>query len=287
MTAPDGSERTTVLLALDGSPAAATALPVARAVAAQLGAGVEILHVSSGPDSSRHERLYREREEPDGMELRVILNEEPAPAILRAADDPAVTLVVLTTHGRIVEPGRSLGRVAEKVIAGAARPILLVRPEAAAESGGHIAGLKRLLAPVDGSPATAVALRSVANLAVQLGASMDLLYVAGPASVPAQEPGSIGAPRYVDQPQHEWPHWAGEVIARVGGYANWPANVPMRMYLALGEAGPEVVRFAAAHGEDAIVLVRRSRLEPGRAAVLRAVLDRAPCPVLLVGGLPV
>lgn len=285
MSTPRHDTRGVVLVALDGSPAAAAALSVARMVAAQLGASVEILHVSTDPDSSRRERLYLEREEPDGMELRVILNEEPATAILRAAEDPAVALLVLTTHGRTVEPGRGLGRVAEQVIAGSSRPLLLVRPEAV-DTGRRVSALKRLLVPVDGSPATATALRAVAELAVRLGASLDLLYVADPAQAPKQEPGSIAAPRYIDQPQHEWPQWAGEVVARVGGCAEWPAAVPTRTYLALGEAGPEIVRFATEHDADAIVLVRRSRLEPGRAAVLRAVLDRAPCPIVLVSGPP-
>ena len=41
MTAPENKPRDTVLVALDGSLAAATALPIALAVAAQLGADCE------------------------------------------------------------------------------------------------------------------------------------------------------------------------------------------------------------------------------------------------------
>ena len=63
----------------------------------------------------------------------------------------------------------------------------------------------------------------------------------------------------------------------------WPPEVPVRVFLRRGSIGDEINRFAAERGYDAVVLVRRSRLEPGRAPVLRAVLDRAPCPVLLVG----
>lgn len=55
MTAPqrnqgsqDGQhQRQVVLVALDGSPSAATALPVARLAAERLGAALEILHVAS------------------------------------------------------------------------------------------------------------------------------------------------------------------------------------------------------------------------------------------------
>lgn len=121
--------------------------------------------------------------------------------------------------------------------------------------------------------------------------------LAGPGSLPLvrslvvgagrpalDEPGSFGAPEYVDQPQHEWPHWAGEVRGRVRACcAGWPAAVPLRVYLARGEIGAEISRHAAAERYDAVALVRRSRFEAGRAAVLRAVLDRAPAPVILVG----
>ena len=75
-----------------------------------------------------------------------------------------------------------------------------------------------------------------------------------------------------------------EVITRLGRPAlQCPPDVPMRTFLAQGDAGTAIARFAAEHASDAVVLARRSRLEPGRAAVLRAVLDQTPCPVLLVG----
>ncbi|HZU06290.1 MAG TPA: universal stress protein [Chloroflexota bacterium] len=275
--------RSKVLVALDGSPAAATALPLARVVARQLGARLEALHVTD--DAARAAevlpQLQHVLEETEPIQLRAPVH-DPAAGILEAAADPNVVLLVLTTHGRAVEPGRQLGRVAEAVIAATSRPIIVVRPEAAAAMGAR--ELQRLLLPLNGTPTTAAALRPVIELAGQLGASIDLLYVAAPHQAAAEEPGSIGAPRYVDQPQHEWPQWAQEVIERLCAcLAQYPTEVPVRMYLAQGEIGAEIARFAATHGADAIVLVRRSHLEAGRARVLRAVLGHTPCPVLLVG----
>ena len=60
-------------------------------------------------------------------------------------------------------------------------------------------------------------------------------------------------------------------------------NLPFRAFLTVGDIAPEIVRVAAEQRADGIVLVRRSHMEPGRAAVLRSVLETAPCPVLLVG----
>jgi nucleotide-binding universal stress UspA family protein len=47
MNASENKPRDMVLVALDGSLAAATALPIALAVAAQLGADCEALHIVS------------------------------------------------------------------------------------------------------------------------------------------------------------------------------------------------------------------------------------------------
>ena len=69
-----------------------------------------------------------------------------------------------------------------------------------------------------------------------------------------------------------------------------PPSLPMQAFLLQGEIGPEIVRFAAQHEEDAIVLVRRSRLEPGRGRVLREVIRRTPvqsCFSARVGASPI
>ena len=312
MTAPENKPRDTVLVALDGSLAAATALPIALAVAAQLGADCEVLHIVSDtglvagldrPFAKEFEALTGVKLWPDALEstvrrwqavagpgnalahIEVRLDiGDPAAGILRASADPLVTLVVLTTHGYIIEPGRSLGRVAEQVIAGTTQPILLIRPEVTPMTIQPGAALQRLLLPLDGTPTTAALLAPATALASRLGASVDLLYVADVGTPPPDEPGSIGAPQYVDQPQHEWPQWANEVITRLAeACAQCPPNVPLRTFLAQGDAGKAITRFAAEHASDAVVLACRSRLEPGRAAVLRAVLDQTPCPVLIVG----
>ncbi len=315
MTAPETKSRDAVLVALDGSFAAATALPIALAVAAQLEADCEVLHIVSDiglvaglgrPFAERFEALTGLKVWPDALKSTVRLWQafagpgnalmkalahievrldagEPAAGILRASADPLVALVVLTTHGHIIEPGRSLGRVAEQVIAGATQPILLIRPEATPGAFQPGAALRRLLLPLDGTPTTAALLTPATGLASRLSAAVDLLYVAG-VGAPPDEPGSIGAPQYVDQPQHEWPLWANEVISRLlDACAQCPPNVPVRIFLAHGDAGEVIARFAAEHMSDAVVLARRSRLEPGRATVLRTVLDQTPCPVLLVG----
>jgi nucleotide-binding universal stress UspA family protein len=279
--------RPAVVVAFDGSPAAATALPLARIVAGQLGAPVEILHVAPTPRPAPDilKLLPNEPEADSAVRLRWAVG-EPVAGILEVVSDPGVELVVLTTHGRVIQSDGYLGRVAEAVIANTPHPVLLVRPEAA-PSGPALVPLERLLLPLDGTPKTATALQPATSLAGRLGASIDLLYVASTDQAPARERGAIHPSRYVDQPHHEWPHWSKEVVDRLCTcLAQCPASVPVQVYLAQGSIGPEIARFAREHRVDAIVLVRRSRLQPGRAPILRSVLELTPCPVLLVAGEP-
>jgi nucleotide-binding universal stress UspA family protein len=277
-----------VLVALDGSPAAATALPWGRVIAAQLGIPVTILHVASDPvpGLALAERLRGTLQAGESVEMRAGAD-DPAAAILDTAADPAVALLVLTTHGRDIEPGRGLGGVAEAVIASVVRPVLLVRPETAACGGMPPHALHRLLFPLNGTPTTAAALAPAVALARQLDASIDLLYVGNRQRGGRAERGSIQGPRYVDRPYYEWPLWARELREWFCTCcAQGPVPVPVRAFYAQGAVGAEIVRFVVEQAADAVVLVRRSRLEPGHAPVLRSVLGQTPCPILLLSGPP-
>jgi nucleotide-binding universal stress UspA family protein len=272
-----------VLVAWDGSTAAATAIPLAKLVARQLQARPEILYVArDGADIEAQGSQRAEQAGRLGMDLRFRVG-DAASEIIRATEEAGVILVALTTHGREFEGGYRLGSVTERVVAGTKRPVLIVRPES--PTTREAAGLKRLLVPIDGTPKTALALHAVTELASALGAAIDLLYVAAPDQKPPEEPGSLTAPRYLDQPQHEWPQWAAEVIDRLATLcAGCPESVPVRIFLAEGDIGDEIARFARENQTDAIVLVRRSRFQPGRAKVIRSVLGQTSCSVIIVGG---
>lgn len=280
-----------VVIALDGSPAAATAFSIACPIAAQLGTGVEVLHVATGPVEPERlpERLHippQHRSVPIRVEQG-----DPVEAIIRVADDPTVPLLVLTTHGREIEGPNQLTSVALAVASRAKGPILLVRPEIAAKRS-PTAPIKHFLVPIEGSPRTAAALRPAIEPLVRMGGrdglAIDLLHVAHPKQMPLAEPGSLSPPLYIDQPHLDWPAWQRHAVAWLRECCQAvPTQVPMRVFVtpaaAAAEVGSAVAAFAAQHGEDVIVVVRRSHLEPGRAIALSQLLERTSCPVLLVG----
>jgi nucleotide-binding universal stress UspA family protein len=284
-----GRPRTTsgsgvVLVALDGSPAAARALPLARAVALQLGARLEGLHVveAEAADADPATDVRRQLDDCEAVRIPGAATDS-ACAILDAAREPWVELVMLTIQGRTSASGQSLGHVARSVLAHTRRPLLLVPPDQAPAGPGCVAPLRRLLLPLDGSPTTTAALRPALDLAARLDAAVDILLVAADCEPTRPEPGSVAAPRYVDQPQHEWADWRARVLGHLAAHAGAPPpNVTLRVFLAAGDIAHQISSFAAEHHADAVILVRRSHLEVGRARVLRAVLDHTACPVVLL-----
>jgi nucleotide-binding universal stress UspA family protein len=177
----EDDQRETVLIALDGSPAAATAVPIARLAATRLGAALNVLYVApqETADAEVRRQLGLDAGGLRGVAVRTALG-DPAREILRAAADPRVVLLVLTTHGRMPAAPRPMGHVAEAVVAGAERPVLLVRPAAAIVPGLDTGRQPRLLVPLDGTPSTAAALPPVMELARRLGGSLDCLVVVTP-----------------------------------------------------------------------------------------------------------
>ncbi len=281
--------QSSVLVALDGSPAAMTAVPVAHMLAGQLRARLDILHVVSPGGSQLHMSDWLK-----GLgdilgvsafsEIDIHLHVgEPAAIILQLASEPDAVLIVLTTHGRQIEPGRILGHVAEAVVAGTIRPVVLVRPEAPT-AGLPVNPIQRLLLPLDGSPTTATAVQQAIILASFLGASVDVLYVADHPNSTHMEAGQMGLPAYFDQPQHEWAQWDTEIVDRLcRSCAQFPPEMHTRVFLREGDIGQEIVRFAGDEHYDGILLVRRSHLEPGHAHTLRTVLLNTPCLIIVTG----
>lgn len=264
-----------IIVALDGSPAAAQALPVARSFAAQLGSRIEVLYVApeTGVDRAVWEALHRDLRDDEPVQIRSHVG-DAAHAIVEAADEANAALLVLATSSKTGEPGGQLGSVAAYAVAHSAIPVLLVPPAMDPLARGK--PFRRLLVPLDGTAATAKVLREGVALARDLKASLHLLHVASVQSS-SDEEGHFRFPRYVDQLHHEWLMWAAQVMDQLC----CPHEVPVTVFLRYGDIAGEIVRFAAEHEEDAIVLARRSRLEPGRALVLRRVLDTARCPVLV------
>jgi nucleotide-binding universal stress UspA family protein len=142
-----------ILVPMDGSSASVAALSQAVALADDLGAAIDVLHVTA-PDqfvvgsttdtaSSAHAEADRDLEQAvvaaesllrERLSRRA-LSGEPVRTILEIATTENVDLIVMGTHGRIGRLHALVGSVAESIVRNSPCPVMTVRqPDGEEES---------------------------------------------------------------------------------------------------------------------------------------------------------
>lgn len=105
----------------------------------------------------------------------VLLEDDPALAILRTLRESKAELVVMGTHGRTRLSKVRLGSVTESILRQVAVPILTVGP--GVRITASLGTLRRILCPVDYSELARAALEHAAFLAEKTGAELILCHV--------------------------------------------------------------------------------------------------------------
>jgi nucleotide-binding universal stress UspA family protein len=278
-----GDRAPIILVPLDGSAEAKGVLPMARSIARIEEASIHVVHAAEQPlpEWELLRRMSLRREEARGVVVGQAVGPVVADAIVRLAEEMRAMLIAMTTHGRSACLGGSIRPVPEQTVQRATSPVLLVRPGAVREPQAPCS-LRRILLPMDGAPSSAAIIGPALDLARHCEAEVYFLYVATLAGQSA-EPGTLTVPRYLDQPQHEWPNWTNEFLGRFGtALGGSPSPTPARLFLRRGEPSAEILRFAGERECDLIVLGWRGHSDPARARVVRTVLREAGCPVLLL-----
>ena len=146
---------TKVVVPLDGSPLATSALAPARSLAERAGASL-LLMTTRWDDDVALAREHLEEQAAlvgsDRVETSVIHDRTAPEAILLQGAEPGA-VVCMATHGRSGLGQAALGSVAEAVVRRSHRPVLLVGPsvERGAWQSGFWFDHGNLLVPVDGS----------------------------------------------------------------------------------------------------------------------------------------
>ncbi len=173
---PGTGEKTSILVPLDNSPEARTALPYAMALATP---GIEILLltvVSVGDEaeaaaSALEEVAQRLRVVGHAVGAEVAVG-DPAERILDTATTQGVGIIVLASHGRGAVGRLIYGSVADRVAHEATVPVMVVR--AAQVEPGPV-GITRLVVPLDGSPFAEQSLPVVTEISRRLGTPIYLV----------------------------------------------------------------------------------------------------------------
>lgn len=287
----------TILVPLDGSEAAAAALPFARLLPATR---YLLLRVEAALDPVIRElaglnaKVWRNAEESaaladldraaatfpgETVEPLVIFAADPADAILDTAVD--ADLIVMGTHGRGAAGRLLRGAVTDRVARHATVPVLVVR------SDTQPVATPRLVVPLDGSPLAEEALTIALALGSALNSPLHLIRVvddedvqqlrhAWQAANREPHPGDEADAREACQSQAE--SYLAEVAARLAA-----RGLPVASETLTGNPGTELV--GAVTPEDIVVMRSHGRGGIRRwliGSVAERLVREGPAPVLLV-----
>jgi nucleotide-binding universal stress UspA family protein len=186
-----------LLVPLDGSKLAETALPYAEEIARHLGSEVMLTNVRSegellaNPElreyltkmaETTEQNLKNSTDKPRGEKVKVAseiigvptMFKHPAEEIVDYAEKESATLIVMATHGRTGISRWALGNTADKVTRIFKSPVLLVRAKAGIPKSIH---LENVLVPLDGSLPSEAVLTVVKTLAARFKSKIKLLHI--------------------------------------------------------------------------------------------------------------
>ena len=267
-----------VILPLDGQNFSQSAIPIARELARLHGATLHVVYVgeqaATAPDTLTWLGLK------SGETRGVVMDHRkgnPAERVIHSARDLPRALIVMCTHTGQQMNGERFGAVAESILLTKPERIVLLAPEP-----DHPAWkLRSILLAHDGTPACHPAAGPAAELAHLAGAQIIALHVATRRNPRGEAPGSLSAPRYLDQPQHEWPAWAEEFMSRMLAAGAAPSSMHFDLVVTGGQPGSEVAQVARERNADLVVMGWHGHWDHDPSAT-RVVIRTSGCPVFLV-----
>jgi nucleotide-binding universal stress UspA family protein len=281
-----------ILVSLDGSELSEMSIPYAKELAIAFISEVHLVSVCEKHDSEyrRMVQLYIERV---AEQLRsdfeksgsiatvnpVVLDGEPAPEIVRYAQQTQVSLVIITSHGHSGIMPWVMGSTANNVIHSTHLATLLVRASMFNSKHRPVRIFSRILLPLDGSDVGESALPYVSEIAKKLKSEVIILSVIES----GQHVHTIGGQDYIRFPEQQIESTRTETdkyLARI--YKKLSDNgVNVRSVLKEGNAAEEIIKFAK---ESNISLVAMS--SHGRTGMRGWVFGSISNKVLQVGKTP-
>ena len=168
----------TLLLPLDGTPAAEVAFVCVQALTGNQPHQLRLLYVGDDKDGSHRAYLervagmFKDLEHEPSVEVR---SGDPAQVIVSAAEEPAVDAVILKRDEREGVRGWILGSITDKVARSLQRPLLLMNP-LPGEGRWLDYTIRNIMVPLDGSGNAERGVDAALPLAERLGAQVTAMY---------------------------------------------------------------------------------------------------------------
>ncbi len=298
---------TRVIVPLDGSPLAQSALPYALALADTAGVPVTLLQVvaplattldfdwqyDASLEAAALARAYEAlvpltqslHTAGRRVETQVLLGDPPA-EILHYADRGAQDLVVMATHGRGGKLHWAFGSVARKVLTTTDTPLLIVRPSQVPEQPTQPAAIRSILVPLDGSARAETVLPLVCAVAKSGNAQVTLTRVV-PLLPPDYVMSSYTTPSeltYLDEITTAARTAARKHLGTIA--AAWTAaGVKTEAVVQTGEVAHTLLETIASGGYDLVAMTTHGRTGLSRwvlGSVAERLIEGSHTPILLV-----
>jgi len=232
----------------------------------------EVRHyVSVSTEGPRTQLEQIARKRLAGVRHQVVVDAgRPAELIEKAAGNLAVDLIVMATHGRTGVEHFFLGSVAEHVVRSAVCPVLTLGP------GARLAGLKKILCPIDFDQNSIDALKLAFRLAAQNDAELTVLHVDTlpfePSEIPVRQP---------------LPEWKKDALAQMQALIdeNLGTEAACELVVEQGDAARNIMEVAADLRPDLIVMATHGPTGLGHfllGSVAERTVRESPVPVITI-----
>ncbi len=289
-----------VLVPLDGSDVAETALRYAEEFAHRIGSDVILYHVC-GPEHEHFVRMHRvyldelrrnveaSLKGRSAQATKVTANVDvgaPAENVCSLVEKQQVGLVVMSAVGASTPRiAHTLGSVADQVCRTVPVPVLLVRPEFTRQAAAEKPLIERMLVPLDGSDLSSKALPVAEELARRLGAQITLFRMAHIVNPLGQEGvDSIPGVNYLQLTQQQEQRVENELAEVEKGLRAKGLSVGHSVVSGV-DAAEEIIETGKKAGADLVVMSTHGRSGLTRWAmgsVAERVLRHGTVPLLLV-----
>jgi len=245
---------TRVLAAIDDSAAAQPVLAMARALTAVWDAEVEAIQVQEDGGTTA-----RAAADAAHLQLHLLPDGDVATQLERASAKSDVAAIVIGARG-LPAGRRPAGHVLWDLITRCDKPLVVVPPDANVQPE-----ICRVVVALEGSLSSSKGAAPIMELAAGTPLELTAVHVDDETTLP----------RFSDQMQHETAAFADEFLARYGTEC---ASLELRV----GTPAEEVLRTAEKLHASLIAVAWSRQLAPGRARVVRYLLEHSHIPLLLL-----
>jgi len=268
-----------ILLPLDGREQSKVAIPVAIGLAQLFEATLHVVYVGEklvAPEAMLAQ-LGVHWENTPGAVIDQLAG-SPPDAILSILKTLPSAVLVMCTHTGPGSKSERFGSVTEALLTKNPERIVLVAPQFSRPTYQ----ISSIVLAHDGTSAADCAVGPTAELAARAGANVTAMHVAAARETPSDESGTLNAPLYLDQPQHEWPSWVTEFSTRMLALGAPASALKFKLVVRGGQPGSEIALLARDRNADLVVMGNPGNWKRSHRTLTRVVIKTCGCPVLLI-----